>query len=86
MKTSFALSPHRVRSLLMLGIVLVLSLGFASFASATLPGSTFNAADANLILDPGDTKDWANISFVPQPDLPTGQTDNSFTEGTKEDT
>jgi Prealbumin-like fold domain len=59
-----------------------------SSASANLPGSTFDAADANIRID-GNETDWA--SFVGSPSLsvgtdqPTGQTDNSFTQGSKED-
>jgi hypothetical protein len=88
MKYRFLPSPQRMRMVLVLGMLFVLTVGFASFAFATLPGSTFNAGDANLILDgtPTDVRDWANVSFLPKADLPTGQTDNSFTEGTKEDT
>jgi Prealbumin-like fold domain len=58
----------------------------ASSASAVLPGSNFEGGDGNF--EPGDsggTLDWANVSpLVTGPDEPTGQADNSFTNGTKE--
>ncbi|MBO1269801.1 MSCRAMM family protein [Arthrobacter cavernae] len=70
-------------------LALVLS---ATAAQANLAGSPFDAADGNLVLD-DETKDWANVGVVCTPtpsgcgiDLPTGQTDNSFGQGSKEDT
>lgn len=57
----------------------------ATQASATLPGTTFNAADANLIVNGAET-DWA----TPAPNLEigtdtgTGSGDNSFGNGTQE--
>jgi Prealbumin-like fold domain len=56
-----------------------------STAAANLPGSTFEGGDGNLIVNtPGNT-DWANVSgLVTGNDLPTGQQDNSFGNGTKE--
>jgi len=70
-------------------LALVLS---ATAAQANLPGSPFDAADGNLVLN-DETQDWANapISCVAPIsgcgiDLPTGQADNSFGQGTKEDT
>src|SRR5829696_170251 len=46
---------------------------------ATLPG-------ANLKLDsPGLTYDWANVADDRKGDKPTGQGDDSFGNGTKED-
>ncbi len=57
-------------------------------ASANLPGSTFDAADANIRIDGAET-DWASFTGSPSLsvgiDQPTGQTDNSFTQGSKED-
>jgi len=51
-----------------------------------LAGSTFEDADGNLVVDcPGFT-DWANApNRVVGPDQPSGGTDNSFGNGTKED-
>ncbi|MEV7603875.1 prealbumin-like fold domain-containing protein [Paenarthrobacter sp. NPDC089322] len=70
-------------------LALVLS---ATAAQANLPGSPFDAADGNLVLN-DETQDWANAPIscvVPISgcgiDLDTGQNDNSFGQGTKEDT
>jgi hypothetical protein len=76
------------------GIVIALGLPVL----ATLSPSTFNASDGNLVVD-GSEKDWANIGIVcdanPAPpdtavgcalDRPTGASDDSFGQGTKEDT
>ena len=54
-------------------------------AAANLPGSTFEGGDGNLVVNaPGNT-DWENVSgLITGNDLPTGQTDNSFGNGTKE--
>ena len=55
-------------------------------ALANLPGSTFEGNDGNLVVTtPGNT-DWVNApSRVRGDDLPSGQSDNSFGQGTKED-
>ncbi|MBA2346027.1 MAG: hypothetical protein H0V83_13205 [Rubrobacter sp.] len=68
----------------------------ASHYGVSLEGSQFeieNAtgtplpAGANLKLDtPGLTYDWANVNDSRQTDKATGQTDDSFGNGTKEDT
>jgi hypothetical protein len=62
-------------------------------AVANLPGSGFDAGDGNLVVN-DEAKDWANIGIDCPPgtvkgcalDKPTGQTDDSFGQGTKEDT
>jgi Prealbumin-like fold domain len=62
-------------------------------AVANLPNSSFDAGDGNLVVN-GAEKDWANIGIDCPPgtvkgcalDQPTGQTDDSFGQGTKEDT
>lgn len=72
---------------------LVLVLSGTTAAQANLAGSPFDAADGNLVVN-DETKDWANVGIdcvaVPRSgcgiDLPTGQTDDSFGNGTKEDT
>jgi hypothetical protein len=56
-------------------------------ADATIPGSTFNAGDGNLVVDSGDVKDWANVTpFFSGTDLPTGKNDDAFAGGIDEDT
>ena len=72
-------------------------LAFAATASGNLTGSTFDGVDGNLVLD-DEAKDWANVGIDcvddPSPagderngcglDKPTGNTDDSFGEGTSE--
>ncbi|HET7686743.1 MAG TPA: hypothetical protein VFM19_10080 [Candidatus Limnocylindria bacterium] len=67
---------------------------FGPIALATLDGSGFDAADGNLTFEAGgETKDWATVGIdcPPTPvlgcaiDLPTGADDDSFGNGTKED-
>ena len=55
-------------------------------ASVTLPGSTFEGGDGNLVVTtPGDT-DWQNVAGLNTGiDLPSGSGDNAFGQGTKED-
>jgi hypothetical protein len=72
---------------------LALILGGTTAAQANLVGSPFEANDGNLIVNTAGNTDWANIGIscvTPISgcglDLPTGQTDNSFGTGTKEDT
>ena len=58
----------------------------ASSASANLTGSPFDAGDGNLVLN-DETQDWVNApNLAVGLDKPTGQTDDSFGNGTKEDT
>ena len=57
-----------------------------SGADAVLPNSTFEGNDGNLVVNtPGNT-DWTNAPHRNiGTDLPTGTSDNSFGQGTKED-
>jgi Prealbumin-like fold domain len=65
-----------------------------SHASATLAGTGFVGNDGNLTDDDGNGAlyDWANliagtqtgVQYAARQDLPTGGTDNSFGQGTKE--
>jgi Prealbumin-like fold domain len=67
-----------------------LSLGLLE-ASATLPGSTFEAHDGNQVVNTAGNTDWAALNaeqtanLSTGPDLLSGQTDNSFGNGTKTD-
>jgi hypothetical protein len=60
----------------------------ASHPEVSLAGSNFEIdTDANLkVDDPAPSIDWANVTEVRKTDKPTGQTDDSFGQGTKEDT
>jgi hypothetical protein len=53
----------------------------------SLPGSTFEIDnDANLKVDTAGNLDWANVAETRKADTPSGAQDNSFGQGTKEDT
>jgi hypothetical protein len=68
--------------------LLSLALAIAAFATS-LPGSQFEIDnDANLINDAANplTLDWANVTEIRKGDQPTGANDDSFGNGTKEDT
>jgi hypothetical protein len=79
---------RRVRLGLSLAVTatVVLTLALVSPGLADLPGSTFESNDGNLVVTtPGNT-DWANApNRVRGDDLPSGTSDNSFGQGTKED-
>ena len=73
---------HRLATLV---AVLALIVSSSGVATATLNGSTFNAADGNLVVSGGET-DWANVpNLKVGRDKPTGATDDSFGQGTDED-
>jgi hypothetical protein len=79
-------SPRAKQRWVLLGITISVLLVVGVQASLALTGSTFDATDANLILD-DEAEDWVNATNRQAGfDLPTGQTDNSFVQGTKEDT
>ena len=72
---------------------LVLVLSGTTAAQANLAGSPFEAHDGNLAVDLAGNTDWANAAITCTGtsafcglDEPTGQQDNSFGNGTKEDT
>jgi hypothetical protein len=60
----------------------------ANHPEVSLPGSEFEIdTDANLVRnDPLPSMDWLSVADVPKPDLPSGNNDDSFGQGTKEDT
>jgi hypothetical protein len=65
------------------GLVFVLAA-----STAPLPGSNFEIDDGNLRVDGASPPalDWANVSEQRKADLPSGSGDDSFGQGTKEDT
>src|SRR3954454_15327128 len=66
--------------------VAVFSVVFVAASGANLTGSTFESTDGNLVVNTGGNTDWKNVAGLqPNIDQPTGSTDNSFTQGTKED-
>jgi hypothetical protein len=73
--------------------LLALILGTFATSFAQLAGSSFESSDGNLVVNNSANKDWANagINCTSTPrvgcdlDKPTGQTDDSFGQGSKED-
>jgi uncharacterized surface anchored protein len=60
----------------------------ASHPEVSLPGSNFEIdTDANLkVDDPAPSIDWAGVTEIRKQDTTSGPTDESFGQGTKEDT
>jgi hypothetical protein len=75
-------------ALVLVGAALVPGAAFASHPEVSLLGSNFEIdTDANLkVDDPAPSIDWANVAETRKADKPTGATDDSFGQGTKEDT
>ncbi len=83
----------RVRALLLVTAVLGMLLAYGVPASASHPevslaGSNFEIdTDANLKADDAAPSiDWGTVAEVRKVDKPTGAADDSFGQGTKEDT
>jgi len=78
----------RTKWLLSIGVIAALVVGWQVAAvAASLPGSLFEIdTDANLKVDTAGNLDWANVAEDRQADVGIGQNDNSFVQGTKEDT
>jgi hypothetical protein len=71
---------------LMVAVSTAIGLTFSGAALANLPGSTFESNDGNLVVNTSGNTDWVNApNRVRGDDLPSGTTDNSFGQGTKED-
>jgi hypothetical protein len=91
---SFARSRgSRIRALLLVTVALGLVLAYvmpaaASHPEVSLPGSNFEIdTDANLrVDDAAPSLDWANVTEARKADTPSGTSDESFGQGTKEDT
>jgi hypothetical protein len=76
--------PRRLAIPIAAALVVSLVLAYAGFAN--LPGSTFEGNDGNLVVNTAGNTDWTNApNRVRGDDLPSGGTDNSFGQGTKED-
>jgi hypothetical protein len=83
----------RIHALLLVTVVLGLVFAYVLPAAATHPevslaGSDFEIdTDANLkVDDPAPSTDWAGVSETRKADTASGPTDESFGQGTKEDT
>ena len=81
-------APRRRAVLALVSVAaMVLSLGIYSAQAASLPGSTFEIdTDANLVVNTTGNLDWVPVNQVRQADEPSGALDDSFGQGTKEDT
>ncbi|MFL5732398.1 MAG: collagen binding domain-containing protein [Chloroflexia bacterium] len=76
-------------AILGLAVCLITMIGtFHAVPTLALTGSPFESADGNLVVNGGaGAQDWANAPNLRVGiDLPTGQQDDSFGQGTKEDT
>jgi hypothetical protein len=77
-----------IATALVAGALASLTPAYANHPEVSLSGSNFEIdTDANLkVDDAAPSIDWANVSGTVKPDAPTGATDDSFGQGTKEDT
>lgn len=84
LRTRYHLSRGRVALAVTATFAMILTM--ATHASANLAGSTFEGNDGNLIVNSAGNTDWVNApDRVRGDDLPSGTSDNSFGQGTKED-
>jgi hypothetical protein len=81
-----SISARHKRLFALAGLLTLTPVLMASLSSANLADSTFDTLDGNLKLDAGDIADWASVTEVRKGDKPSGATDDSFGNGTKEDT
>ena len=71
----------------MVGVLALTALLLPTLASADLAASTFEIdADANLLVNTAGDLDWAAVTEIRRPDLASGSGDDSFGNGSKEDT
>ena len=81
--------PRNRLAILAITICMVLTVGsMTPVPGLALTGSPFESADGNLVVNGGTgAQDWANAPALRVGiDRPTGQQDDSFGQGTKEDT
>ncbi|GAA1786525.1 hypothetical protein GCM10009748_21190 [Agromyces lapidis] len=86
MRRSPIIAAATVGGLLLAG--LAISPAYADHPEVSLPGSDFEIdTNANLVVDdPAPSTDWADITEVRKPDKASGAGDDSFGQGSKEDT
>jgi hypothetical protein len=65
-------------------LVGLLAMSFGTVFADPIGGSNFDTGDGNLVDPP--FVDWETVNETRQNDLPSGQADDSFTQGSKEDT
>ena len=84
-KRVFSLRRGRTRAICLVATA-GLIVAAAPSALANLTGSTFEGSDGNLVVTTSGNTDWTNApNRVRGDDLPSGRSDNSFGQGTKED-
>lgn len=81
---------RRTRRLWLTGVTLtalaLFAVVFVAASSANLTGSNFEGNDGNLVVNTAGNHDWVNApNLSVGTDLQSGQNDNSFGNGTKED-
>ncbi|HTF40066.1 MAG TPA: SpaA isopeptide-forming pilin-related protein [Propionibacteriaceae bacterium] len=90
MNTTFLPHWRTILSLILTAVFAVSATGsaLASHPEVSLPGSNFEIdTNANLRLDdPSPSIDWASVTESRRADQPQGSQDDSFGQGTKEDT
>jgi len=82
------LTPRKTRVALAIAVIAFAPALAPPGSQATIT-SNFDIEDGNLKLDNGDGADWASVNIPPEvrrTDLATGSGDDSFGQGTKEDT
>jgi len=85
MRSLFDVRRRRTRVVCLLGAG-ALILTAAPSALANLTGSSFEGSDGNFVVNTTGNEDWVNApNRVRGDDLPSGKSDNSFGQGTKED-
>jgi hypothetical protein len=86
MSTARAVSSRKRIALGGAAVLLAVAAGFTGTAGANLPDSTFEGHDGNFVVNTAGNTDWVNVhgGVTTGVDLATGQTDNSFGNGTKE--
>jgi hypothetical protein len=91
-RTAMSSNGKRVLTATLAAVVLIatfaLTPAFASHLEVSLPGSNFEIdTDANLkVDDPSPSIDWASVGETRKQDTASGPTDESFGQGTKENT
>src|SRR5215831_18915119 len=82
---SFHVRRRRLGLILATTILALVAVVFVVAAGANLAGSPFEGSDGNLVVNTPGNQDWDNApNLVVGQDLPTGTSDNSFGQGTKE--
>jgi hypothetical protein len=88
--SAFRFGSRRTRRLWNTGFTLtglaLFAVVFVTASGANLSGSTFEGNDGNLVVNTAGNTDWVNApNRVVGIDLPSGNNDNSFGQGAKED-